>query len=130
MISINSSPLQQKVKLQTVLLRPGVDIEALAKRIDFVSQFVNKYDKETLLLSEVGMKYEGYIEKEQEMVQKIERLESVKLSDDFNYRALQAMSMEAREKLSSVKPKTIGQASRISGVSPSDISILLIHVRN
>ena len=76
------------------------------------------------------MKYEGYIEKEQEMVQKIERLESVKLSDDFNYRALQAMSMEAREKLSSVKPKTIGQASRISGVSPSDISILLIHVRN
>ena len=64
------------------------------------------------------------------MVQKIERLEAVKLSEDFDYRALQAMSMEAREKLSSIKPKTIGQASRISGVSPSDISILLIHVRN
>ncbi|MBP6397715.1 MAG: tRNA uridine-5-carboxymethylaminomethyl(34) synthesis enzyme MnmG [Saprospiraceae bacterium] len=128
--SIESSPLNQKVKLQTVLLRPGVDIDTLAKRVDFVGQFVCKYDKETLLLSEVGMKYEGYIEKEQEMVQKIERLEAVKLSEDFDYRALQAMSMEAREKLSSIKPKTIGQASRISGVSPSDISILLIHVRN
>ncbi len=76
------------------------------------------------------MKYEGYIEKEQEMAEKIERLESVRLSDDFDYRALVALSMEAREKLSTVRPRTIGQASRISGVSPSDISILLVHVRN
>jgi tRNA uridine 5-carboxymethylaminomethyl modification enzyme len=128
--SIGSSPIIQKVKLSSILLRPGININALAEAVDWVNDFVSQYDSESLLLSEVGMKYEGYIEKEQEMAEKIERLESVRLSDDFDYRALVALSMEAREKLSSVRPRTIGQASRISGVSPSDISILLVHVRN
>lgn len=128
--SIGSSPISQKVKLVSILLRPGVNIEALSAAVDFVGEYVNQFDGESLLLSEVGMKYEGYIEKEQEMVEKIERLEAVRLSDDFDYRSLVALSMEAREKLSIVRPRTIGQASRISGVSPSDISILLVHVRN
>ncbi len=128
--SMGSSPIVQKVKLSSILLRPGINISALAEAVDWVNDFVSKYDRESLLLSEVGMKYEGYIEKEQEMAEKIERLESVRLSDDFDYRALVALSMEAREKLSTVRPRTIGQASRISGVSPSDISILLVHVRN
>lgn len=128
--SMGSSPIVQKVKLSSILLRPGINISALAEAVDWVNDFVSKYDRESLLLSEVGMKYEGYIEKEQEMAEKIERLESVRLSDDFDYHALVALSMEAREKLSTVRPRTIGQASRISGVSPSDISILLVHVRN
>ena len=128
--SIGSSPIGQKVKLVSILLRPGVNIEALSDAVDFVGAYVRQFDGESLLLSEVGMKYEGYIEKEQEMVEKIERLEAVRLSDDFDYRSLVALSMEAREKLSVVRPRTIGQASRISGVSPSDISILLVHVRN
>lgn len=128
--SMGSSPIVQKVKLSSILLRPGINISALAEAVDWVNDFVSKYDRESLLLSEVGMKYEGYIEKEQEMAEKIERLESVRLSDDFDYRALVALSMEAREKLSTVRPRTIGQASRISGVSPSDISILMVHVRN
>ncbi len=128
--SMGSSPIVQKVKLSSILLRPGINISALAEAVDWVNDFVSKYDRESLLLSEVGMKYEGYIEKEQEMAEKIERLESVRLSDDFDYRALVALSMEAREKLSTVRPRTIGQASRISGVSPSEISILLVHVRN
>lgn len=128
--SMGSSPIVQKVKLSSILLRPGINISSLSEAVDWVKDFVSKYDRESLLLSEVGMKYEGYIEKEQEMAEKIERLESVRLSDDFDYRALVALSMEAREKLSTVRPRTIGQASRISGVSPSDISILLVHVRN
>jgi len=78
--------------------------------------------------TETGIKYEGYIRKEREMVDKMERLESVRLPEHFDYKALKALSIEAREKLNQVRPKTIGQASRISGVSPSDISVLLVHV--
>ena len=77
---------------------------------------------------ETTVKYEGYIQKEQEMVEKMNRLEDVKLISGFDYQGLQSLSAEAREKLSSIKPQTIGQASRISGVSPSDISVLLVHV--
>ena len=74
------------------------------------------------------MKYEGYIKKEQEMVEKMNRLESVKLKEDFDYQSINSLSFEAREKLMQLKPHTIGQASRISGVSPSDISVLLVHM--
>ena len=74
------------------------------------------------------MKYEGYIRKEQEMVDKMDRLESLKLTDGFDYKAIKSLSIEAREKLNNIRPRTIGQASRISGVSPSDISVLLVHI--
>jgi tRNA uridine 5-carboxymethylaminomethyl modification enzyme len=126
--TIDSSPLTQKVKLLSVLLRPNVDIKAIADAVPFVKDFISKYDEETILLSEVGLKYEGYIKKEQELVEKMERLESVKIRPDFDYKSLVSLSAEAREKLSKMQPGTIGQASRISGVSPSDISILLVHM--
>ena len=74
------------------------------------------------------MKYEGYIQKEEEMVEKMNRLESVRLQSDMDYGKIVSLSAEAREKLNRMKPRTIGQASRISGVSPSDISVLLVHV--
>ena len=74
------------------------------------------------------MKYEGYLKREQEMVEKMNRLEEVKLTKDFNYDSIKSLSAEAREKLGVVQPKTIGQASRISGVSPADISVLLVHM--
>lgn len=74
------------------------------------------------------MKYEGYIRREEEMVEKMSRLEDLHLHPDFNYHALTALSAEARDKLSRHKPRTLGQASRISGVSPADISVLLIHL--
>ena len=93
-----------------------------------MDNWLSKYDRETIQIAEVGMKYEGYIRKEQEMVEKMNRLEEVFLKEDFNYNALQSLSAEAREKLSKIKPRTIGQASRISGVSPSDVSVLLVHV--
>ena len=78
--------------------------------------------------TEVTIKYEGYIQKENEIVARFEKLEDLFLKEDFDYLSLTALSMEARQKLSAVRPKSLGQASRISGVSPADISVLMIHL--
>jgi len=89
---------------------------------------LKEYHQEAVDLTEISLKYEGYIQKEQEMVAKMDRLESVKLKEAFDYASITALSAEAREKLDKIRPATIGQASRISGVSPSDVSVLLVHV--
>ncbi len=125
---IGSAKLKQQVKLHGVLLRPHVGIDGLREVLPEVEAFAQSYDQETLDLAEINMKYEGYIKKEQEMVDKMNRLEEVRLSDSFNYHELMSLSAEAKEKLSKLQPRTIGQASRISGVSPADISVLLVHV--
>jgi len=124
----NSAALKQKVKLHSVLLRPQVSVEGLREVLPHVDEFLSQYDQEFIDLAEVNMKYHGYIQKEQEMVEKMNRLESVRLNNDFNYEELKSLSAEAREKLTNLKPRTIGQASRISGVSPSDISVLLVYL--
>ncbi len=123
-----SAKLKQKVKLHSVLLRPHVSLPELSNILPNLTEFANEYDKETLETAEINMKYEGYIKKEQEMVAKMNRLEGVKIHESFNYHKLNSLSAEAREKLTAIKPMTIGQASRISGVSPADISVLLIHL--
>ncbi|MBK6620735.1 MAG: tRNA uridine-5-carboxymethylaminomethyl(34) synthesis enzyme MnmG [Saprospirales bacterium] len=124
----DSATLKQKVKLHTVLLRPNVNIPDLRVALPELDQFLVQYPVEFAEQAEINMKYEGYIRKEQEMVNKMNRLEEVRIFDDFDYRQLGSLSKEAREKLSKVRPRTIGQASRISGVSPADISILLVHM--
>lgn len=126
--SLNSSPLNQKVKMHSVLLRPNIDINTIRNSVPRLSNFLNQYDEESINLANVSLKYEGYIQKEQEMVDKMNRLEAVKLSEKMDYHSISSLSAEAREKLSEIQPRTIGQASRISGVSPSDVSVLLIHV--
>jgi tRNA uridine 5-carboxymethylaminomethyl modification enzyme len=123
-----SSPLKQKVKLHPVLLRPNIGIPELRQALPELDQFLLAYPEEYVQLAEINMKYEGYIRREQEMVDKMIRLEEVRIFDDFDYRQLGSLSNEAREKLSKIRPRTIGQASRISGVSPADISILLVHM--
>jgi len=128
--SINSKALSQKVKLHSVLSRPQVGLKALAKNLDYLYDYLDQFDDEMIEITEVFLKYEGYIRKEQEMVDKMNRLEEVKLTHDFDYDGLQSLSAEAREKLNKIRPRTIGQASRISGVSPSDVSVLMVHVRN
>lgn len=125
---IDSTPLSQKVKVKSVLGRPKVNMEMIMNAVPEVQADLAKYDAETVKLAEVSLKYEGYIKKEQEMVDKMNRLEEVKLYADMDYHSLVSLSAEAREKLTQIKPKTIGQASRISGVSPSDVSVLLVHV--
>jgi len=120
--------LKQQVKLQSVLARTGVTMAGLRKAMHQLDQRLGSYMQEAVDLAEITLKYEGYIQKEQEMVEKMNRLESVKLHETFDYHSISALSAEAREKLNHIKPATIGQASRISGVSPSDVSVLLVHV--
>lgn len=124
----NSAPLKQSVKLQKVLTRPHISIDGLRQSIPDFNDFLADYDTEVVDQAEITIKYKGYIEKEQEMVDKMARLETVKIKEDFDFHQLVSLSSEAREKLTKIKPATIGQASRISGVSPADISVLLVHL--
>ena len=96
-------------------MRPNVYLEELRPLLSDLDLELSKYDGETVNLAEVGLKYEGYIRKEQEMVDKMNRLEEVIIKSSFDYDALQSLSAEAREKLNKIQPRTIGQASRISG---------------
>ncbi len=125
---IGSSPLKQSVKLQTVLSRPKVHIEDLTNLIPEFQELINDIPADFVESAEVNLKYSGYLTKEQEMVEKMNRLENLILKDNFEYDKIESLSAEAREKLNHIKPRTLGQASRISGVSPSDISVLLVHV--
>lgn len=116
--------LEQKIKMDKLLLRPQLGIE------DFLAIYpdLNAYDELEREQMEIMVKYESYIEKEKQSAEKLQRLENYKLKPDYDYSQLKSLSIESREKLNKIKPETIGQASRISGVSPSDISILLIHL--
>jgi tRNA uridine 5-carboxymethylaminomethyl modification enzyme len=127
--SIGTAKLDQKIKMATLLLRPQVRLEEMARKMEKLQNFIldiGELRKEILEEAEIQVKYDGYIQKEAEMAAKLERLDAITLRDDFNYQQLTSISFEAREKLSRIKPKTLGQASRISGVSPSDISVLLV----
>lgn len=126
--SRNSAPINQKVKLHGILLRPNLDLQSLRTVIPSLDSFLETYDGEIVESAEIKMKYAGYIKREQEQVDRLNRLESVKLYHDLDYHTLSALSAEAREKLTKIRPETIGQASRISGVSPSDVSVLLVHM--
>ncbi len=132
---LGSAPLRQKVKAASLVPRPHFPLRALgesnAQIAACLADLQSKGEglaNEIIDSVEILLKYEGYIEKEQEMADKLQRLEKIVLSEHFDYAALKGLSIEAREKLSKVKPHTIGQASRISGVSPSDISVLMLHV--
>ncbi|MCB0648334.1 MAG: tRNA uridine-5-carboxymethylaminomethyl(34) synthesis enzyme MnmG [Saprospiraceae bacterium] len=126
--SIGSAPLRQKVKAVSVLLRPDLNIDAMRSHLPYLDEALSNYGEDALVSAEIAMKYAGYIDKEREMAEKMERLESVRLKESLDYRSLVSLSAEAKEKLSRMKPQTIGQASRISGITPSDISVLLVHV--
>jgi len=126
--SIDSKTIDQKVKLISILSRPGVSVHALSTVHAQLNDELQKYDKEQIGIAETDLKYEGYIEKERELADKMLRLEGVKIKKEFDFDGIKALSSEAREKLNLIKPRTIGQASRISGVSPSDVSILLVHL--
>ncbi|MBP7821708.1 MAG: tRNA uridine-5-carboxymethylaminomethyl(34) synthesis enzyme MnmG [Saprospiraceae bacterium] len=126
--SISSAATNQKQKLKALLMRPHVGIQGMRAILPELDVFLNKFDAETIEVAEISMKYEGYIDKEKEMVSKMNRLEDVKLKPDYDYSSINSISAEAREKLLRIKPLTIGQASRISGVTPSDISVILVHL--
>ena len=128
---IGTPPLKQKVKIVTVVSRPHVAMNDIAACSSTVSSYFDslKGNKEDAIQqAEILMKYDGYIRKEKEMASKLHRLEDIKLYDDLDYMKLGSLSSEAREKLTNIRPGTIGQASRISGVTPSDVSVLMVYV--
>ncbi|MBC8172556.1 MAG: tRNA uridine-5-carboxymethylaminomethyl(34) synthesis enzyme MnmG [Chitinophagales bacterium] len=124
----NSAVIKQKTKLAQLLSRPHIqiyDFQGLNSEIDkYLAGFEPAFTEQ----AEIHIKYEGYIEKEKELVEKMQRLEHVVLLEDIDYFSFHSLSNEAKEKLNKVKPKTLGQASRISGVSPSDVSVLMIYM--
>ena len=123
-----TSTINQKVKLNALLLRPQVSLEDFTPLLPELDQFLDNYNQEQIEQAAVSLKYEGYIRKEQDLVDKMNRLENIKLKSDTDYSDFDSLSAEAREKLNTIKPRTLGQASRISGVSPSDISVLMVHM--
>jgi len=125
---IQSAPLSQKWRYFNVLSRPDVTIEDLAAHAADVKELVSQMDVDTIMQAEILMKYEGYIDREKENAEKVAKLDNYKIKPDFDYKAVQSLSLEARDKLSRLRPETIGQASRISGINPADISVLLVHL--
>ncbi|MGB0868028.1 MAG: tRNA uridine-5-carboxymethylaminomethyl(34) synthesis enzyme MnmG [Flavobacteriales bacterium] len=124
-----SQKLRQKNKMKAVLSRPHVSISDLRIMPDLEAYFEKKgYDREGVELAEIRIKYEGYLKRERENAQKLIKLERIKIPEHYDYKTINSLSSEAVLKLSDIRPSTIGQASRISGVSPSDISILLVYM--
>lgn len=125
---LGSSPISQNVKMFQILSRPQISIKDIRRASKSFDHLLQDYDRETVEQSEIKVKYESYFEKEMEIVNKMKRMEDQEINPAFNYQSLVSLSKEAREKLLKIKPRTLGQASRISGVSPSDISVLMVHM--
>ena len=123
-----TSPINQNVKLFSLLSRPQVSIDDVRQVSPALDELLSKFDQETIEQAEIKIKYDSYFEKEQEIVAKMQKMEDKDINPDFDYSQLNSLSKEAREKLLKIKPRTLGQASRISGVSPSDISVLMVHI--
>ncbi|MBW6497839.1 MAG: tRNA uridine-5-carboxymethylaminomethyl(34) synthesis enzyme MnmG [Bacteroidales bacterium] len=131
--SVSSAPIKIKNRLANILLRPQVSLNGLMECDKNLQSFIHGFSgepvfEEAIESAEIQVKYAGYLEKEKEVAEKISRLESIRLGENIHYMEFKALSMEAREKLQKVKPQNIGQASRISGITPSDISVLLVHL--
>jgi tRNA uridine 5-carboxymethylaminomethyl modification enzyme len=127
---LKTDPIRQKLKIVNILSRPQVGLTEMMTAIPVVKNMVEaiSMDEETVEQAEINIKYEGYIEREFELAEKINRLENVTIRDDIDYTKINSLSNEARQKFIEIRPKTLGQASRISGVNPADISILMIYI--
>ena len=123
-----STPISQKTRLFGILSRPQIEIEDIVKADKDFSEFISAYDEDTIEQAEIKVKYDSYFEKEMEIVNKMKKMEDKEINPEFDYNSLTSLSIEARQKLLKVKPRTLGQASRISGVSPADISVLMVHM--
>lgn len=124
----NTSLLSQSIKMINLLTRPQLNIYDLAIADPSFKKLISSFDEETIEQAEIKVKYNSYFEKEIELVDKMKKMEDQSINPEFDYSILNSLSKEAREKLTRIKPRTIGQASRISGVKPSDISVLMVHL--
>ncbi len=127
--SLGTAPLEQGVRLTNLILRPQLGFEVLKDHIPALREQIEKIPtrkEEIIEATEIKIKYQGYIEREQLQANKIQRLDNIRIAGKFNYDDIQSLSFEARQKLNKIQPETLGQASRIPGISPSDISVLLV----
>jgi tRNA uridine 5-carboxymethylaminomethyl modification enzyme len=124
----SSAPITEKQKLSKVLLRPGIELKDLASHIPDLQNEIKNYSAETIEQAGIQIKYDVYIEKEKELVERMSQLEDLRIPETFDYKKIHALGNEAREKLSKIKPSTLGQASRISGINPSDVQILMVYM--
>ena len=125
---INSALIQDKQKLSKIILRPNVSLVELTQQIERFQSIFKDFSKESLEQAEIQIKYERYIEKEQELVDRMSQLENMVIPDVFDFDKVQAISSEALQKFKKIRPRTLGQASRISGVNPSDVQILMVYM--
>ncbi len=125
---INSAPITEKQKISKILLRPNVALSSLIKAIPGLENTLSNISTDSLEQAEIQIKYERYLEKEQEIVDKMSQLENMAIPSSFDYDKVSALSNEALQKFKKIKPSTLGQASRISGVNPSDVQILMVYM--
>jgi tRNA uridine 5-carboxymethylaminomethyl modification enzyme len=125
---LDSTPIQEKQAVYQLLKRPELTTSLLSEADDQLAQYLQVYEQEILEQAEIQIKYETYIQKEKELVEKAQRLENYRIPAEFNYGGIKALSAEGLEKLKKIRPATIGQAAKISGVSPADVSILLVYM--
>lgn len=126
--AINTAEIKEKISIEKLLKRPQVGINDLKTLDKDLEIYLNKYSKEILEQAEIQIKYDSYIEKEQQMVEKLSTMENYRIPIKFDYLAIPALSAEGKQKLNKIRPETLGQASRISGVSPADLSILTVYL--
>ncbi|MEO6844578.1 MAG: tRNA uridine-5-carboxymethylaminomethyl(34) synthesis enzyme MnmG [Ginsengibacter sp.] len=124
----NSAPITQKTKGIQILLRPGIDLKNLINQVQQFKDLVGAFSKESLEQAEIQIKYQVYLQKEEELVTKMSALENQIIPDSFKYESIPSLSNEARQKFKKIRPETLGQASRISGVNPSDVQILMVYM--
>jgi tRNA uridine 5-carboxymethylaminomethyl modification enzyme len=125
---LNSSPITEKQKLSKILLRPGIELNDLTGHLPTLKNALDNFSSEAIEQASIQIKYEIYIEKEKELVERMGQLEDLMIPESFDYKKIQALGNEAKEKLSKIKPSTLGQASRISGINPSDVQILMVYM--
>jgi tRNA uridine 5-carboxymethylaminomethyl modification enzyme len=123
---LNSSPISEKQKAQKILLRPDVELDEFANAFPKLKEALSPFTKDAIEQASIQVKYAVYIEKEKELVQRMSQLEELEIPETFDYKKISSLGNEAREKLSKLKPRTLGQASRISGINPSDVQILMV----
>ncbi|PSR55301.1 tRNA uridine-5-carboxymethylaminomethyl(34) synthesis enzyme MnmG [Adhaeribacter arboris] len=128
LLELNSAPITEKAKAGSLIKRPNVDIATIAAALPAIETYLSKYLPDSIEQASIAVKYASYIDKENLMANKMEELENYVINERLDYKNMPALSKEAREKLLKINPETIGQASRISGVSPADISVLMVYL--
>ena len=126
--NINSAPISEKQKLEKIILRPDVDLNELIETLPRLNHAIGKYSNEILEQASIQIKYEVYIDKEQQLVERMSQLEDLEIPENFDFKKILALGNEAKEKLINIRPRTLGQASRISGINPTDVQILMVYM--